>query len=312
MSLAIRIVPFDPVTRLPDENLRVWLAGRPGLDLASQNPGAGNERRELQRQQQEVSGADWEAVGYIDRGNGRIQFSFETSLLFGSAIERWRWMNRFGRSNPAEWPHPIQGNLVMRFPTGADTYEEEVVTGVIAGEQVGALMQRPTMQPDGQTVRLNYVVRGSYCEAYRTGEMWRVKSSSITPAEITTADLLVGDGSTYQIDIQTGAGPVSTWQFEVDTNASLINPGYTAISAATPAADMAAVLVGDGVDAEAVSTYVLRVRTAALAPDESVSFSGSGLPGPELYTYADNNGTTFSATRVTDSSGRLVIQEILT
>lgn len=308
--IQVRVVPFDPVTGLPDENLRVWLAGQPGLTM-SQHSSVANERRELPRAQQEVSGSEWEAVGYVDRGNGRILFTFETTRRFDAALDRWRWMNLWGRANQAAWPHPIQGNVVMRFATGADTFEEEVITCEIAGEQVGALMQRPTMIPEGETLRLSYAVRGSFCEAYRTGTMWHVKSSNITPAEVTTDTLLVGDGSTYQIDLATDGVPDASFSFEVDTNASLVNPGYTAISATTPAADMAAVMVAAGVDAEAVSTYVLRIRTAALAANESVLFSGSGLPGPELYSYSDNNGATFTGIRITDNTGALVVQEIL-
>lgn len=299
--MQIRLVPYDQDGH-PDENARIWLAGAPDK-TEREHTSAIEERRGHPRAQEVITGSDWERRDFIDRGNEGVELSFSTSRLFGSALAAWRWRNLWSRQKPADWPHPIQGDVVLRHLLPDGSFEEEVIRQ--------CLLAKPLMLPQGATMQLSYNLQGRWSEDYRTGEFALVMTSAPTAAMITTDMLFVGDGSTYQVDLQTGAAPGTTWQFEVDTNASLVNPGYTAISASAPATDMAAALVADGVDAVALSPLILRIRTAGVEPAESVSFTGVGKPGDELFNYTANNGTEFPETFVHDSLGRFVFQEIL-
>ncbi|MES2597177.1 MAG: hypothetical protein V4662_17655 [Verrucomicrobiota bacterium] len=162
MSVKIRIMGRLPawLGSILDDNQRYWIAGEPGVEQAKHS-GIANEQRGITRKNSEAPGNDFPFVKLKDTKNEGLTFSFSTSRLFDTPAAAWRWCNDFSSLSVETWPHPIEGDCVMRFENADSTWEEARLYDV--------LMSKPTMERTGQTVRLNYTLRGGRIESTGTG-----------------------------------------------------------------------------------------------------------------------------------------------
>lgn len=158
MKIAIyRMLP-DGVT--PDLNSPVWIAGTP-VSTNAQHSAVADEARAISRKVNKFTGAGWNYVTRSDGGNEEISLSFRTVRTFSSGVAAWRWRNAWSKAVLADWPHPLFGDVVLRFESPDGTYEE-----VILRE---AYVPKPTMRLDGVSLELSYTIQAGELEESVSG-----------------------------------------------------------------------------------------------------------------------------------------------
>lgn len=158
--ILLRIMGLLPVTLTPDDNQRWWIAGDPLLDN-SQHSAMSEDSRTIQRQSANQSGAGWPFQKKTDTGNEALTLSFSTSRTFDTLEEAWDWRNSFSSLDDTLWPHPIEGDCVMRCVRDDDTFSE--------ARLYDCLLAKPTMKSNGVSIELSYTLTGGRIETYATG-----------------------------------------------------------------------------------------------------------------------------------------------
>lgn len=149
------------INRDGDDSRRCWLIGHPAGSVREATPAEG-ERRTVARLQVTNTGAGWTEKTFDDNGNAHVEVSAKGTRNFGSALNAWRWKNSLSRKDPQQQPHPWKGDVVMRFETGADTFEEELIPD--------AVISLSPVLGGGQSLALEYNVKGGHVEPLRVGK----------------------------------------------------------------------------------------------------------------------------------------------
>ncbi|MES2598606.1 MAG: hypothetical protein V4662_24945 [Verrucomicrobiota bacterium] len=144
----------------PNENQRYWLAGDP-LDTEGSTALDG-EQRQVSRKSQDESGNGFPFVVPHDTGNEKLTMSFSTTRTHDTIIDAWRWRNGFSSQDPANWPHPIEGDCLMRFELEDGTFEDVRL--------YDCLISKPASRPEGLSQQVNYSLQGGRIESYAVGE----------------------------------------------------------------------------------------------------------------------------------------------
>lgn len=136
---------------LPDLNQRYWLAGNP-VKSNTDHSGVEDETRAITRQRQVDTGPGWPYALPADRQNESLQLAFRSTRLFASGVEAWRWRNAFSHIDAAQWPHPIEGDVIMRYCLPDGTHEDVRLHD--------CLLSKPQMSPEGLSLLLSYTLIG--------------------------------------------------------------------------------------------------------------------------------------------------------
>ncbi|GEP46173.1 hypothetical protein [Brevifollis gellanilyticus] len=121
-----------------------WIIGDPALSARGEMSLALNERIQVTRNQQSVTGAEWDTQVHMDRKNQRVQLSANVRREFASEWERMDFMARLARLEPDEQLHRWAGDVWLRLD-GADgaTFSEwlleDAVVAVAGTELDGAI-----------------------------------------------------------------------------------------------------------------------------------------------------------------------------
>lgn len=149
--ILLRILGKLPVSLAPDDNQRFWVAGNPLLN-SSQHTAMSGDVRNIQRQSVVESGPDIPFTKKKDASNETLTITFTTSRTFASNKAAWQWRNLFSRQDPSVWPHPVEGDCVMRFVNEDGTFTEEKLHDCYLG--------KPTIRPNGNSLELDYTLTG--------------------------------------------------------------------------------------------------------------------------------------------------------
>lgn len=144
----------------PSDSFRYWVAGDPARTPAD-HTWIGNERRTINRQMSDQPGAGFAFRELRDLGNEGSTLTFETSLTFSTALAAWQFRNLFSRSSAADWPHPVEGDVVMRCHAEDGSWVEEYFPSCV--------LRKPGIVANGRTITLSYTLHFGEIEAYRTG-----------------------------------------------------------------------------------------------------------------------------------------------
>lgn len=178
----------------PDENAHHWIAGHP-LKTNGEHSAIEKDQRGITRGSQDAGGASWPFVIPNDTGKEKLVMSFTTSLTFPTIVAAWRWRNAFSSLTPANWPHPITGDAIMRFELPDGTFEDVRLYNV--------LLSKPTMGSNGVDIRCDYQLQGGRIEDHFTGEL----AIPVATTNIDTAAVLTLFGTKTGGDFTSDASP---------------------------------------------------------------------------------------------------------
>lgn len=141
-----------------------WIVGDPALSVRGEMSLALNERIQITRNQQAVTGAEWEGQLHQDRKNQRVVVSANVRYEFTSGWEQMDFIARLASITEAEQLHRWEGEVWLRLDKpGTTEFKEwrlaEAVIG-IAGTEL-----------DGEIgLRISYTVSfGGFTGEARTG-----------------------------------------------------------------------------------------------------------------------------------------------
>lgn len=168
--ILLRIMGKMPVTFEPDDNQRWWIAGDPLLSN-DEHSAMSEDSRNLQRTSTTESGASWPFTKKKDMGNESLSLSFSTSRTFAGLEEAWEWRNNFSSLDESLWPHPIEGDCVMRFLRADGTFSE--------ARLYDCLLSKPVMKSNGKEINLSYTLSGGRIEPYAEGETVKLVATAL-------------------------------------------------------------------------------------------------------------------------------------
>lgn len=151
-----------------DVTTRIWIAGAPGVDVAKWTP-ISSESRSIRREQQMEGGAGYDFKRPIDRGNETFTESFTTVRTFeessfgaGDAeLVAWQFCNSFSHGDSSQWPHPLEGDFVLRYELPNFRFVESRI--------FNGLISKPNVNRNGATVELTYQLTGGRIEPFTRG-----------------------------------------------------------------------------------------------------------------------------------------------
>ena len=106
------------------DRLPYWLVGDPGLSDRVEASSALAEGLQITRNQQIVSGSDWETVLGVDRGNQRVVLTATTRREFDSEEARLSFITSLAALDPVNQLHRWSGDVYARIDTGEATFVE--------------------------------------------------------------------------------------------------------------------------------------------------------------------------------------------
>lgn len=121
-----------------------WIIGNPALNERTEMGTSSRERVQLTRNQQILSGADWEGILAMDRRNQRVVFAADVRREFADEMARMDFITRLGALNEAEQEHRWEGDVWLRIDTpGTTEFREwlmkDAVVGISGTEMQGAV-----------------------------------------------------------------------------------------------------------------------------------------------------------------------------
>lgn len=170
------------INRNRDDSQRCWLLGHPATDVRTATP-TGNERRSVQRLQNLQNGTGWKEKTCNDQGNQHVEFEGSGTREFATVLDAWRYKNSLCGPEAAQ-PHPWEGDVVLRMPTGAYTFEEVLMPG--------AVLQLAPIIGGGKSLTMTYTVKAPHVEPLRTGRRSRLTVS--TPIDWVNSMTFWGQG----------------------------------------------------------------------------------------------------------------------
>jgi hypothetical protein len=227
------------------DRLPFWLIGDPTLNERTEGSRSLNESVQITRNQQTVSGAEWEAKTFIDRGNQSIMVEVSGRREFATEWERWQFLESLAPTDPDDELHRWYGDIWLRFPNADETFNECLLPDAIislTGKQLQGevgLMLNYRIQAAGFDVAaeqsgmemVSLVADGissDTCQmviyATTTGGAW----DTATTVDAGTAPSTLAAGNTLTITVGDDDGVITTKAFKAVAPGGS-TPGFIAI-----------------------------------------------------------------------------------
>jgi hypothetical protein len=231
------------------DRLPFWLIGDPTLNERTEGSASLNETVQITRNQQSVSGAEWEAKTFIDRGNQSVMVEVSTRREFATEWARWQFLESLAPTDLTDELHRWYGDIWLRFTNADLTFNECLLpdsiislTGKQLQGEVGLTLNY-RIQAAGFDVAAEQsgvekvtliadAVRSDVCGlmiyATTTGGAW----DNADTVYAGTAPATMALGETMNIVIGDNNGVVTSRDFQVVVLGGTAAPGYLAIEQA--------------------------------------------------------------------------------
>lgn len=117
-----------------DDRAPYWLVGDPTLNDRTDQSSGMAEQIQVTRNQQVVTGADWETTLGLDRGNQQVTITCSTRRQFDSEQERMDYIAALSATNAAEQLHRWAGSVTVRVDDLiSGTYRDYLLPDAVVG-----------------------------------------------------------------------------------------------------------------------------------------------------------------------------------
>lgn len=117
-----------------DDRAPYWLVGDPTLNDRTDQSSGMAEQIQVMRNQQVVTGADWETTLGLDRGNQQVTITCSTRRQFDSEQERMDYIAALSATNAAEQLHRWAGSVTVRVDDLiSGTYRDYLLPDAVVG-----------------------------------------------------------------------------------------------------------------------------------------------------------------------------------
>lgn len=109
-----------------------WIVGDPALNERAEMSAALSQGLEVSRNQQETTGAEWDAKIFHDSGNQGVSYTATTRREFSSIIERMDFIARLAADEEARQEHLWSGDVWLRVDVpGSSAFKEYKIADAI-------------------------------------------------------------------------------------------------------------------------------------------------------------------------------------
>ena len=106
------------------DRLPFWIIGDPALNERTEASQSLEDRVQITRNQQPVTGAEWEVKTFYDRQNGSVVYEVTGRREFASDWARHEYLMSLAPTDLAEEAHRWEGDVYVRFPNADSTFNE--------------------------------------------------------------------------------------------------------------------------------------------------------------------------------------------
>lgn len=312
-----------------------WLVGDPAKNERTDQSAALTQTVQITRNQQVVTGAEWESKLHYDRQNGSVTIDANTRYEFASEIERMDFIAELAALEAANQKHEWGGDIWLRHVVAADsTFKEwhlpDAVVSLTGTQLVGAvgLMLTYRVQAggfDGETIEgtegVSLTAVGSYADSVQLLLFLTTVGGSWSDAAVTLTGLpptAISAGNVFQISIG-DAGDTTAIDFEAVDPGDPPTTGRRAVE--TPIIDNLQTIADAFADVEGARVYVTThggrpclyvgwVAAPIGAPEDVIAYFQLGIPGYQIQSDASNTATTLQDTMsLIDSADLLLLSD---
>lgn len=320
------------------DRLPFWIIGDPAHNERTEGSEALGESLQISRNQQTITGAEWEAKTFYDRGNQSVTVEATARREFADEWERHQFLETLAPTDLDEELHRWEGVVWLRFPKADGTFNESLMPDAIlslSGKQLdGAVGVRLTyrIQAPGFDIasaqagveKVFLVADGTPSDTcqmllFLTTSGGDFDTAGTVFSGVAPASLTVG--ATISLTMGDNFGVVTARTFEVVAPAGAASGGRIAIE--TPVVDNLDVIATalSGITGINVNTGVMSGRNfvylgwsaAPISDPTEVIISISFSTGYECgSTAADFNVATIPDTWLVDDNGVHLIADRIT
>lgn len=313
------------------DRLPFWIIGDPSHNERTEGSEALGESVQITRNQQTISGAEWEAKTFYDRGNQSVMVEATARREFADEWERHQFLEMLAPTDLTEELHRWEGDVWLRFPKADGTFNEskmpEAILALTGKQMDGAVgvrltyriqaagfdiaaaqagVEKVSLVADGIVVGPPVIdffgteVGGAAMDPDDAGTLWNsaVEGTGVWMLWISARVIVNDESVTYNCKLCFG-GAAS---------------GYTLIGAAPLKDHLAA--IGAALDATWISHEVLTVGGRSclrLTMDRESEAEGAGGLLPELKIRVDmiQGGISSLVATVTVNDSRPTVEDVL-
>jgi len=107
-----------------------WLVGDPAHNYRTEGSEAMNEDLQISRNQQALSGAEWDGQLFFDRKNQKVSITATGWRFFATEVERMEFIASLVPESQSDLAHLWEGTVYVRLDT-ADGYKEWPLRGAV-------------------------------------------------------------------------------------------------------------------------------------------------------------------------------------